>query len=92
MTKLEEIARAICVREGYAVEALKAGQYGEHANTWQDFIDDARTAVEVMMTPSAGMIAACDPIYHASGDEVWKADSEDTWSAMCRAILDETPT
>ena len=56
MTKLEEIARAICVREGYAVEALKAGQYGEHANTWQDFIDDARTAVEVMMTPSTCIV------------------------------------
>lgn len=52
---VERVARAICEREGYDIESLKAGKYGEHANTWQDFLDDARVAINAMREPTEAM-------------------------------------
>jgi hypothetical protein len=94
MTKLEEIARAICTaRErngGPPWEYWLHEPGGKHVIN--AFMDDARAAVEAMRVPTAAQCKAAD----ALEDQDWrdKGEREDGaahWAAMIDAILNEKP-
>ena len=42
---VERAARAMAERKGYDIVRLKAGHYENDAQTWDDYIDDATTAL-----------------------------------------------
>ncbi len=88
MTKLEEVARAICVAAGFDPEDDPNATGGplftdvafpEHWRKWHTFLRQARAAIEAVREPSWGMI-------EAGQDHVTRGD---IWQSMIDAILSE---
>lgn len=82
MTKVEEVARALCKR----CRVVQSCDCGGHLGS---LLDDARRAIEAMRVPSEGMVAAAQEHHIHYGD--WSSPSfRASWQAMITAALGET--
>lgn len=97
MTKLEEVARAICCPDGNChVKAVKAREGGKYLldlpcyATSPDAIAAARAAIEAMRVPTLQMKGdGWRATLGAAG--ISCADIERAWSAMVDAALSQAP-
>lgn len=77
MTKLEEVARALCATYGddpdrlapaLVVTKVYGGYQGSFSGTeeprWKAYVHQARAAIEALRTPSEGMLSAIQPGWH----------------------------
>ena len=99
MTKIEEVARALCrvwlfkagrdiLREGAAIDpvAMAGATYSGVDKHWRNFIEDAQAAIEAMREPTESMISA---YWKAQGGD--RAPCEETLDALIDAALTEKP-
>lgn len=102
MTKIEEVARAICKAQGLDWDAQADGMTsgGGDGDEQQGYIEMAVAAIEAMREPSAAMIeAACDadipggrwgePGFRESSID--EKDAPVIWCAVIDAVLAEKP-
>lgn len=86
VTKLEEVARAICRKAGHVND--------KH---WRHYVDAARSAIEAMREPSAAMVAATEEVVVGYDDfaccdgtlYMHHDDAKSAWQAMIDAALNE---
>ncbi len=96
MTKLEEVARAIA----WAMDGDPPGQFRPDNEVmdgvlyWQEFVGEARAAIEALMDPSEAMYVAYientenTGIVPAEGKAILAAAKSD-WQAMLKAAMEE---
>ena len=90
-TMIERVARAIAENQGYKVDALKAMTYDDRVTpSWQEFLEDARAAIEAMRDCDAGnarMLLAGKRALLSCSDDPEFDDARGCWHAMIDAAL-----
>ena len=88
---VERVARAIAESQGYRVEAIKAMMYDDRVTpSWQEFLDDARAAIEAMRDCDAGtpaMLVSGKKALFSCSDDPELEDARKCWQAMIDEAL-----
>lgn len=94
MTKVEAIARALCVRRGEFPDR-RIQEYGRTSHSypaWEDFREEAVVALKAMKGPTEEMHIAADKANADRGElDMGWTEQAIIFNAMIQAILDEKP-
>ena len=81
MTKLEQAARALCIKRYGHLRGYK----GREAL----YRDEARAVIEAIREPSEGMVDAGYDLLNERGCQPLTGDTDDVWQAMIDTLLSE---
>lgn len=88
MSKIEEVARALCRQEGEAPD-LPTPHHPTVKHLWEHYIPSARAAIEAMRKPTVNM--SMKGLVQSERDDINLTPEEvdDMWGAMVDAALSE---
>lgn len=94
MTKLEQVARAMCERAGTNWSDTSGDEYAPALISRPFWLQQARVAMETLLEQSEAMIVAGDDriLEHLNNHEIMRASptpAENCFAAMIVAILNE---
>ena len=99
MQKVEEVARALAVEDGYDPDEMsRRSDVDENWPMWKLFVPRARAAIEAMRVPTPGMLKAAGTVPGYDWEDWTRdpvADHTEWWNEMIDAALaenDGTPT